>query len=229
MPAHFSSETFGFLRKLAKNNNREWFQAHKPQFEEQVRQPYLRFIAELAEPLRKLSPHFVADPRPVGGSLFRIHRDTRFAKDKTPYKTWAGAQFFHERKRELMGDVPLFYLHLAPGECFLGGGIWHPQPEAMRRVRAYMLANPASWKKVTRSPAFRKVYELGGDSLTRPPAGFDPQHELITDLKRKDFVCTAGFDEAQACKPGFLKFVVDRYRLMAPMNDWLCGALDLDF
>ena len=226
---YFTPQTFRFLRSLAKNNNREWFQAHKTEFEEHLRNPYQRLIVDLAEPLRKISPHFVADPRPVGGSMFRIHRDTRFAKDKSPYKTWAGAQFFHARRRELLGDAPLFYLHIAPGECFLGAGIWHPQTEALRRVRAYLLGNPASWKKITRGAAFRKVFELGGDSLTRPPAGFDPTHELIDDLKRKDFVCSTNFDERQACAPGFLKFLVGRYKQLAPLNDWLCGALDLDF
>ena len=229
MAAYFSPKTFAFLRALAKNNRRDWFNAHKDEFEQQLRAPYQRLIADLAEPLKRISPHFVADPRPVGGSLFRIYRDTRFAKDKTPYKTWAGAQFFHERRRELMGETPVFYLHIAPKECFVGGGVWHPQPENVRRIRAYLLGNPASWKKATRSPAFRKGFELGGDTLTRPPAGFDPAHELIEDLKRKDFVSSATFSESQACATGFPKFVLGRFREIAPMMDWLCGALDLEF
>ena len=229
MATYFTPKTFTFLRALAKNNNREWFNANKARYEEDLRAPYQRFIADLAEPLKKISPQFIADPRPVGGSMFRIYRDTRFAKDKTPYKTWAGSQFFHARKKELMGEAPVFYLHIAPGECFLGGGLWHPQPESMRRVRAYMVANPASWKKATRSAAFRKQFELGGDALTRPPSGFDPKHELIEDLKRKDFVASSDFPDAQACAPDFLKFALTRLKGVAPMVDWLCGALDLEF
>ncbi len=229
MSTYFTPKTFAFLRALGRNNNRNWFNAHRAQFEANVRQPYQRLIADLAAPLKKISPHFIADPRPLGGSLFRIHRDTRFAKDKTPYKTWAGAQFFHERRRELAGEAPVFYLHIAPGECFLGGGLWHPQPETLRRVRAYMVANPASWKKATRAPAFRKKFELGGDTLSRPPAGFDRVHELIEDLKRKDFVASAEFDDAQATSPDFLKFVLGNFRQVAPLVDWLCGSLDLEF
>ena len=101
---YFTPATFKFLRALARNNNRDWFAQHKHEYDEHLRRPYLRLIADLAEPLRKISPHYVADPRPVGGSLFRIHRDTRFSSDKTPYKPWAGARFFHERSRELFGD-----------------------------------------------------------------------------------------------------------------------------
>jgi uncharacterized protein (TIGR02453 family) len=226
---YFSPKTFAFLRALARNNSREWFNAHRDDYEKHLRVPYQQFIADLAQPLKKISPHYIADPRPVGGSMFRIHRDTRFSKDKTPYKTHAGAQFFHERRRELAGEAPVFYLHIAPKECFVGAGLWHPQPESMRRVRAYMLSNPASWKKATRSPSFRKDFELGGDALTRPPAGFDPKHELIGDLKRKDFVASAEFTETEACSPGFQKFVLARLRQVAPMVDWLCGALDLEF
>jgi uncharacterized protein (TIGR02453 family) len=229
MTTYFTPKTFAFLRALAKNNNREWFNANKARFEEDLRAPYQRFITDLAEPLKKISPHFVADPKPVGGSMFRIYRDTRFAKDKTPYKTWAGSQFFHERKKELLGEAPVFYLHIAPGECFLGGGLWHPEPESMRRVRTYMLANPASWKKATRAPAFRRQFELGGDALTRPPSGFDASHELIEDLKRKDFVASSEFSDAHACAPDFMKFATARLQGVAPMVDWLCGALDLEF
>jgi uncharacterized protein (TIGR02453 family) len=229
MPTYFTPRTFTFLRALARNNNREWFNAHKGDFEQHVRAPYQQFVADLAEPLKKISPHFIADPKPVGGSMFRIYRDTRFSKDKTPYKTWAGSQFFHARKRELQGEAPVFYLHIAPKECFVGGGLWHPQPETLRRVRAYMVANPASWKKATRGAPFRKDFELGGDALTRPPAGFDPQHELVEDLKRKDFVASAEFDDAVACSDSFMKLVLGRFRQIAPMVDWLCGALDLEF
>jgi uncharacterized protein (TIGR02453 family) len=227
--AYFAPATFKFLRALARNNSRDWFAAHKDDYEVHLRQPFLRLIADLAEPLAKISPHFVADPRPVGGSLFRIHRDTRFSSDKTPYKTWIAAKFFHTRHKELMGDTPVFYLHVEPGECYLGAGLWHAQPEAVRRVRDYMVNNPVSWKTATRSASFRRVYELTGESLSRPPRGYDPKHELIDDLKRKDFVCGASLDDAAMTSPALLKTVVQHFQRAAPLNDWLCGALDLDF
>ncbi len=226
---YFTPGTFKFLRALAKNNNREWFAAHKADYESQLRDPYLRLIAALAEPLRSVSPHYVADPRPVGGSLFRIYRDTRFANDKTPYKTWAGARFGHERSKELMGEAPVFYLHVEPGNHFIGGGLWHPGAESLRRVRDYLVNNPASWKTATRSAAFRKRFELGGDALSRPPRGYDPGHELIEDLKRKDFVCMAALDDETMLSPQLPKVLIKHFQGAAPMVDWLCGALDLDF
>ncbi|MDR3419160.1 MAG: DUF2461 domain-containing protein [Nevskia sp.] len=239
---YFTAGTFKFLRGLARNNNRDWFAAHKPEYESQLRQPFLRLIADLAEPLRKLSPQYVANPKTVGGSLFRIHRDTRFSGDKAPYKPWAGASFYHQATRGIargadgttgmMGrlDAPVFYLHVQPGQCFLSGGLWHPMPESVKRVRSYMVNNPASWKKATRSAAFTRTYgELGGESLSRPPRGYDAEHELIVDLKRKDYVCSAQLDDAALCEPGLVKLLLRHYSTAAPLVDWLCGALDLEY
>lgn len=239
--AHFTPVLFKFLRDLKRNNNREWFASHKERYEAEVRQPSLRFIGDLAEPLKKISPHYVASAKPVGGSLFRIYRDTRFSGDKTPYKTHVGMTFFHEATKRLarggdgnsgaMGrlDAPVLYLHLQPGECFIGGGIWHPQPETTKRIRSYMVNNPASWKKATRGGAFGKTFTLEGDSLQRPPQGYDPAHELIEDLKRKDFICSASLTEQQVCSADFPRIVLKHFALAAPMLDWLCGALDLEF
>lgn len=237
---YFSPATFKFLRDLARNNTRDWFLANKPRYEEQVRGPCLRLIADLAEPLKTISPQIVASAKPVGGSLFRIHRDTRFSADKTPYKTHAGMTFHHAAtKATARGDAgnaamgrldgPVFYLHLQPGACFLGGGIWHPQSETLRRIRDYMLSNPASWKKATRDPKFLKVFALDGEALSRPPRGYDPAHELIEDLRRKDFIASMKIDDAFLLRPDLVRQLVARYTLMAPMLDWLCGALDLDF
>jgi uncharacterized protein (TIGR02453 family) len=237
----FTPATFKFLKALARNNSKEWFAAHKAEYEAEVKARCLHFIGDLAEPLKKISPQLVANPKPIGGSLFRIYRDTRFSGDKSPYKTHSGMSFYHaatkataraEGQNAMMGrlDAPGFYLHLEPGASFIGGGLWHPQPETMKRVRAYMLNNPASWKKATQNAAFIKTFGgLGGDSLQRPPAGFDPQHELITDLKRKDYICGAALTDAEVCSPELLKIALAHYRTAAPLLDWLCGALDLEF
>lgn len=238
--AHFSPATFKFLRQLATHNDKDWFAAHKAEYEAAVKAPCLAFIADLAAPLAKISPQMVASPKPVGGSLFRIYRDTRFSSDKTPYKTHAGMSFFHAATKQvaraaganaMMGrlDAPVFYLHLEPGASFLGGGLWHPQPDTLKRIRANIVSNPASWKKATRDPKFLKQFALGGDSLQRPPAGYPADHELIEDLKRKDFVASCALTDEEVCAPGFLKEAVRRYALMAPMIDWLCTSLDLEF
>lgn len=237
---YFTADSFKFLRDLAKNNSREWFQANKPRYEEQVRGPCLRLITDLAEPLRSLSPQLTASAKPVGGSLFRIYRDTRFAGDKSPYKTHAGMYFSHaaaskaargDAGNAAMGrlDTPGLYLHVEPGACFIGGGVWHPQSETVKRVRDYMVSNPASWKKATRDSKFLKVFHLDGDLLARPPKGYEPTHELIEDLKRKDFIASTKLDDEDLLRPDLIKLLIARYGLMVPMLDWLCGALDLDF
>jgi uncharacterized protein (TIGR02453 family) len=225
--AYFSAKTFRFQRDLARNNNRAWFAANKERYEDVLKQPFLRFIEDMQKPLAKISAHYRADPRPQGGSLFRIYRDTRFRNDKTPYKTWAGARFAHERRREV--EAPSFYLHIQPRDCFAGGGIWHPEAATLKRIRAFLEANPAAWKKATQAKAFRERFEFWGESLSRPPRGFDPNHELIEDLKRRNFAAGHGFTEALACSGELAPFVVDTFRRIAPMIDYLCAALDLEF
>jgi len=225
--AYVTAGTFRFLRELARNNNREWFAANKARYEKTTRDPFLHLIGDLAEPLAKISPHFRADPRPSGGSMFRIYRDTRFANDKTPYKAWLGARLYHERSRQM--PAPLFYLHIAPGRCFVGGGLWHPESATVKRIRDFLVDNPATWKKAVQAKRFREHFELGGESLTRPPRGYDPAHELIEDIKRKDFVATRYFSDAEAMSPQLPRIVIDGCKGIAPMIDYLCAALDLEF
>ena len=225
--AYVTAGSFRFLRELARNNNREWFAANKARYEKSTRDPFLRLIGDLAEPLAKISPHFRADPRPSGGSMFRIYRDTRFANDKTPYKAWLGARLYHERSRQM--PAPLFYLHIAPGRCFVGGGLWHPESATVKRIRDFLVDNTATWKKAVQAKRFREHFELGGESLTRPPRGYDPAHELIEDIKRKDFVATRYFSDAEAMSPQLPKIVIDGCKGIAPMIDYLCAALDLEF
>jgi uncharacterized protein (TIGR02453 family) len=227
MSTYFTPASFKFLKDLASNNSRDWFLANKTRFEEQLRTPFLTLLGDLQAPLAKISPHYRADTRGQDGSLFRQHRDTRFAHDKTPYKTWAGARLFHERSKGI--EAPVFYLHIQPGGCFAGGGLWHPQPDALKKVRDFLANNPAAWKKATQSKAFREHLTPGGDALSRPPRGYDPAHELIDDIKRKDFVASATFDEKLATSAEFKPYLVDTFKRVAPMIDYLCASLDLEF
>jgi uncharacterized protein (TIGR02453 family) len=224
---YFSSNTFRFLRALARNNNRPWFHAHGAEYERYVREPFLTLIADLQAPLAKISTHMRADPRKAGGSLFRVHRDTRFANDKTPYKAWAGARLAHERRREV--EAPSFYLHIAPKDCFAGGGIWHPEPRTLKRIRDFLVDNPAAWKRATHSKAFGEHFSFWGESLSRPPRGYDPQHELIDDLKRRNFAAGEQLSEALVCSSELLPTVVTTFKRLAPTIDYLCAALDLEF
>lgn len=240
MPTYFTARTFKFQRALAKNNTRDWFAAHKADYEEHLKQPFLRLITDLQEPLRKISPHYRADPKPVGGSLFRIHRDTRFANDKTPYKAWAGARFFHERIKiandtatlQRPGaaiEAPSFYLHIQPGNCFIGGGLWHPETATQRRIRDFIVANPESWKAAVHKPAFLRKFTLNDETLTRVPRGYPADHELIDDLKRKNFVAIAPIDDDVVTGTQLLKSVTTGLAGCAPLIDYLCAALDLEF
>jgi hypothetical protein len=133
MATYFSDASFKFLRGLARHNDKTWFNDHKAQYEDHVRQPFLRLLTDLQPDLAAVSLHFRADPKTVGGSLFRIYRDARFSNDKSPYKSWQGARLYHERHKQV--PAPSFYLHLQPGECFVGAGLWHPEPDTQRRVR----------------------------------------------------------------------------------------------
>lgn len=227
MPTYFSDKTFKFLRALARNNNREWFHEHKAEYEAHLRGPFQQLITDLQPDLLTVSSHYRADPKGVGGSLFRIHRDTRFSNDKTPYKTWSGARFFHERSKQV--EAPSYYLHVQPGNCFIGAGLWHPEPEAQRKIRQFLFDNPGAWKAAVHSPAFKRRYTMDGETLVRPPRGFPADHELIDDIKRKDFVATLGIEDSVVLGPRLRKAVADNFSALAPMMDYLCAALDLEF
>ena len=141
-----SPALFEFLSDLKANNDRTWFAENKQRYLESVRDPMLEFISEFAIPLAKISPHFRADSRPNGGSLFRIHRDTRFSKDKSPYKTNVGAHFRHESFKDAY--APGFYLHLEPGACFAGLGIWRPDSKSLGGIRRLIAESPQEWTDI---------------------------------------------------------------------------------
>jgi len=226
-PRSFDDELFEFLRQLRQNNRRDWFQAHKERYEDDVRHPALQFISDFGPRLRKISSNFVADPRPVGGSLFRIHRDVRFSKDKSPYKTSVGIQFRHKQAKDV--HSPGFYLHLEPSSCFAGFGIWHPDASTLNKIRAFVAASPTRWKRTVGGKTFRQQLQLVGDSLKRPPKGYDPEHPLIEDLKRKDFIAHTELADSTVTAPGFLDDYARLCRAGAPFVRYLCDATGVPF
>jgi uncharacterized protein (TIGR02453 family) len=223
----FTPELFAFLTDLREHNTREWFAANKQRYESALLEPALDFVADFAPHLETISPHFRADPRPSGGSIFRIYRDTRFSKDKTPYKTNLGIHFRHERSKD--AHAPGFYLHLSPGEIFLGGGIWHPDTATALRIREAIVDDSDAWRRATRTGAFAKTFTLGGDSLKRPPAGFDAGHPFVDDLKRKDFFGWTSVTEQQVTAPGFVAEYAGLCRGVWPLVRFLCEALELPY
>lgn len=228
MSTYFTNASFGFLRKLARNNSREWFHAHKTDYETHLREPFQRLLTDLQPVLAEVSLHYRSEPKTVGGSLFRIHRDTRFAHDKAPYKSWQGARLFHERGRQI--EAPSFYLHLQPGQCFIGAGLWHPQSDTLRRMRQFILDNPASWKTAAHQPAFRRHFDLDdSEMLVRTPRGFPQEFEFAQDLRRKNYVAVRTMDDALLTGPKLLQSIRRDMLAVAPLVDYLCAALDLEF
>ena len=223
--AQITPELFEFFRELKGNNNKQWFQSNRERYEQQVRLPLQRFIMDFQQPLERISRHFQADPRPVGGSLFRIYRDVRFSPDKSPYKTHGGIQFRHEQGKDV--HAPGFYLHLEPDNVFAAVGIWHPDSAALGRIREAIACGPTAWLRAMTDPEFSNLYELGGDSLKRAPQGYDPGHPQIEDLKRKDFIAHVLLSEDETCAADFL----DRYARLCsaagPLMRFLTETLDL--
>jgi uncharacterized protein (TIGR02453 family) len=224
----FDPELFDFLRELKANNDREWFAANKARFEAHVQEPALAFIEDFAPRLEQISPHFRADTRKVGGSLFRIYRDTRFSKDKTPYKTNTGMHFRHKAAKD--AHAPGFYLHLSPGQVFAGGGIWHPDTKTATKIRQAIVDDPDAWRAATREPPFTDRLDIGGDNemLKRIPSGFSADHEFADDLRRRDYFGWAEWDEGVATTAGFLDEYTRTCEAAVPLVRFICRALDLE-
>jgi len=184
--ALFTEETFRFLAELEQHNDREWFGEHKARYEEKVREPALEFIRAMQPRVKKISKFFEAVDKKVGGSLMRIHRDTRFAKDKTPYKTNIGIHFRHEFGSDV--HAPGYYVHLATDECFFGAGMWMPETKVLMQLRQTIDADPKAWLKAKNDKAFASTFDLAGESLKTAPQGFPKDHPQIEDLRHKSFI-----------------------------------------
>lgn len=224
---YFTARTFTFLTTLARNNSREWFKTHQREYEDFVRMPAMQLIGDMADELPAVSPYFTAQPRKAGGSLMRVQRDTRFSRVKTPYKTNIGIQFRHEQGKDI--HAPGFYLHIAPDECFLGIGLWHPDSRTLGRIRKALVERSAAWLTARDDKAFQRHFTLDGDSLVNPPRGFAKDHPLIEDLRRKDFIGLAPLTSAQATSTTLRSLMVKRFHQAAPYMRFLCQALDLPF
>jgi len=214
-----NKDLFHFLVDLKANNRRDWFADNKQRYEESVRQPLLAFVESFAPHLKAISPYFVASPK----ALFRIHRDVRFSHDKSPYKTNVGVQFRHENGKD--AHTPGFYLHLDPDECFLGSGIWHPDSASLQAIRERLVHQPKAWQEVSQIPG----HTLAGESLKKAPKGFDPEHPLLEDLKRKDHVAFRPLTQEEILAPDFLETYAGHCRAAASYVRFLAEALGQPF
>lgn len=223
----FSPKLFRFLNDLRANNNRDWFKTHKHRYEDELLEPAQIFIQMMQPRLAKISKQLVASERRVGGSLMRIYRDVRFSKNKQPYKTNVGIQFRHVAGKDV--HAPGYYLHIDPDEVFLGAGIWRPPSDALKAVRTRIDEDARGWKRVRDGARFRKHWSLGGESLKRPPRGFDESHPLIEDLKRKDHIAVCRLPRSVVTRAGFVEDVASRFADAAGFMRWIatCHGLTL--
>jgi len=224
----FPDEMFRFLRELKKHNDREWFNANKERYKAFVVAPMVSFIEAMDGRLARVSDCFIADPRPNGGSMFRIYRDTRFSKDKSPYKEHVACHFRHMSGKD--AHAPGFYVHLEPDDVFFGGGIWHAPNPVLNRIRQAIVDDPDTWKSSTRKKSFRDRFgALAGDRLKRPPQGFDPDHPYVEDLKRKDYFGVQSVDPKLARSPKFIDEVTSAFVALKPFMAFITSAVGLSF
>jgi uncharacterized protein (TIGR02453 family) len=213
----FPPDTLRFLRALKRNNRREWFQPRKAEYEAKVRAPMVSVIEQLAVDLRAFAPELVASPKM---SLYRVYRDTRFSDDKTPYKTHVAASFPWRGlpKHEGAGA----YLHVAPSEVWIGGGMYAPQPPQLHAVREHIAANSRRLRRIIEAPGFKKMFgALEGEKLQRVPRGFPKDHEAAELLKHRQFLAAVEMPAAFASDPGFYRHVVAVFQQLAPLVRFL--------
>jgi uncharacterized protein (TIGR02453 family) len=212
----FTPKTLSFLKSLKRNNKREWFQARKDQFESHCRAPTVEVVERLAIDLRAFAPELIADPK---GSLFRQYRDTRFSGDKTPMKTNVAATFPHRALGRMNGAS--FYFEVGPDYVWIGGGVYRPDSSQLYLLREHIAGNLREFDAIVKTPAFKKLGGLKGETLTRVPRGFDKAHPAAAYLMHKQFM---GFREEPgsfATSPDFYKNLLGTFKALAPMVKFL--------
>ena len=215
----FPNDTLKFLKELASNNNKPWFDANKKRFQDNVQAPALEFVRAMAPRLKKISPHIVADDAKSGGSMMRIYRDVRFAKDKSPYNTHIAFRFHTES-----GGCG-FYMAIEQESLMLGSGTWQPDKEPLQAIRNAIAADCKGW-----NAAFTvKGWSPGGESLARPPQGFDKEHPCVEHLKRKDFVLFRKLPLSAVTKADLADTVAADFAGTKPLLKFLAGALGEKF
>jgi len=231
MAAAFTPASLGFLRSLARHNERPWFEAHRGEYEALVRDPLRELVDEMDVRLARLAPEMVGDRR---RSVFRIYRDVRFSEDKSPYKTQAACWFFHRDAshrvgQESHGGGAGFYFQLAPGNCFSGGGIWMPPREALLRLRDAIAEAPDAFARTVTAQAVRRRFGgLDEDAvLKRVPRGFAPEHPAARWLRYRSFTLGRSYTDAQAVGPRLTALLERDFALMLPLVRWLNRALGL--
>lgn len=222
----FSNKTYEFLAGLTHNNERAWFEAHRADYETHVVAPALALIADLDGVVRAISPHYRGVPKKIGGSLMRIYRDTRFSRDKTPYKTNVGIQLRHEAAGDI--HAPGYYIHLSLEETFVGVGTWRPEPDDLKAIRQRIAAKTREYSAALEAGAGVGLTP-SGESVTRMPRDFDAGHELAAEIRRKDFLLGADLPPDLYMGPELVTTLTAKFQAATPYMQFLCAALGAPF
>jgi uncharacterized protein (TIGR02453 family) len=217
----FTAETLRFLRALKRNNRRDWFNAHRDDYETYVRQPMTTIVERLAIDFRAFAPELVASPKV---SMYRIYRDTRFSENKTPYKTHIAAVF--PTRGLLKHEGAGVYFHVSPEEVWIGGGMYAPDAPQLLAVREHIAANLRKLRAIVESSGFRKQFgALEGEKLKRVPRGFPTDHPAAEYLKFRQFLAGAEFPASLASSPKFYGTLLTVFREATPLTRFLNAPL----
>ena len=220
--------SLAFLRDLAAHNDKRWYEANRERCEEDLWVPCRALVREIVAGLAKPFPQVTGSDKGVGGSLTRLHRDTRFGKDKSPFHSHVGMHFWHRAGKKM--EVPGFFLRIDPDEVLVATGMHGPEPGDLAKIRRAIDGDPKGWEKASRNPKFLKAWGgLEGEALKRVPAPFAADHRNGEDLKRKDFTAFARWKASEATKPGFAGRVVGQWEASEPLMGFLCGTLGMEW
>lgn len=226
----FAPGALRFLRSLARNNRKDWFEAHRADYEREIKRPLLALIEEVDVRLASLAPEIVGTKK----SLFRIHRDVRFSKDKRPYKTHAACWFYHRDAGRAVGENAAhggagFYFHVAPGAVFTGGGVWMPPRPVLLRIRDAIAEAPELFTDFMKAPAFKRRFGAleREHMLQRMPRGYAPDHPAGEWLRFQSFTAGRALDEADLGSRRLIDVLVKDYTVMRPLVRWINGVSGL--
>jgi uncharacterized protein (TIGR02453 family) len=226
----FRPAALTFLRSLARNNKREWFEIHRERYESEVKRPLVILVEEIDARLGEIAPEMIGNKR----SIFRIYRDVRFSKDKSPYKTNAAAWFYHRDAGHAVGTAAVhggagFYFQIAPKENIVAGGIWMPPGEALKTLRIAIANNHEELRSILKAPAFKRTFRALSEEavLKRTPRGFDPDHPAADLLRYKSFTVSCDLTDDEILSPKLPDIVAKKYATMLPFVRWLNRVLGL--